>query len=363
MPHVLIVDDEPYQRLLIRETLADDHSLTFSEADDGLQALDRAQRLPHPDLVILDVMMPQVDGLGVCRALKADPVLRVVPVILVTALGHVQDKVAGLDAGADDFINKPFDESELQARVRSALRMKALHDELQHVLQLRDNLVRMIMHDMGNLVTVISSALSLYDRMPSDSPEASQLVQDAYEANLSLADMISDALDVSSSETHQMPVHRKITDITALTQALLESFRSVAMERNVKLDLCIHDGFEPVANVDPDLMRRVLANLLTNALKYTPADSHVRVDLRSDDAHETFRIAVSDEGPGISPEEQAIIFNKYEMAQLYQDHRERPGRGLGLTFSKMAVEAHGGTISVQSTPGQGATFAIDIPRE
>jgi two-component system OmpR family sensor kinase len=89
----------------------------------------------------------------------------------------------------------------------------------------------------------------------------------------------------------------------------------------------------------------------------------VRIDLRSEDVHGTFHISVSDEGPGISPEEQAIIFNKYELAQLYQDHRERPGRGLGLTFSKMAVEAHNGTISVESTPGQGATFAVDIPRE
>jgi signal transduction histidine kinase len=281
----------------------------------------------------------------------------------VTALGQVQDKVIGLDAGADDFINKPFDESELQARVRSALRMKTLHDELQHVLQLRDNLVRMIMHDMGNLVTVISSALSLYERMPPGAPETSQLVQDAYEANLSLADMISDALDVSSSETHQMPVHRKETDLIALTQALLESFRSLAMERNVNLELCIDDDFEAVTNVDPDLMRRVLANLLTNALKYTPVDSQVRIRLRSEDNHKTVSISVSDEGPGISPEEQAIIFNKYELARLYRDHRERPGRGLGLTFSKMAVEAHNGTISVESTPGQGATFTIDIPRE
>jgi two-component system OmpR family sensor kinase len=135
------------------------------------------------------------------------------------------------------------------------------------------------------------------------------------------------------------------------------------MERTVRLDLRVDDGFEPMANVDPDLIRRVLGNLLTNALKYTPADSCVRIHLSSDEARNTFCISVSDEGTGISPEEQAIIFDKYELAQLYRDHRERPGRGLGLTFSKMAVEAHHGTISVTSTPGQGATFTIDVPRE
>src|SRR5512141_674947 len=213
MPHVLIVDDEPFQRMLIRETLASDTSLTFTEAGDGAQALELAHHTPHPDLVLLDVMMPQIDGFEVCRRLKADSVLRPIPVILVTALGQLPDKVNGLDAGADDFVNKPFEEGELQARVRSALRIKAMYDELQEVLRMRDTLVRMVMHDMGNLATVIRSALSLYERLPVGSPDAQQLVRDAHEATLSLADMINDALDVSSSETHKMPVHRKSTNL------------------------------------------------------------------------------------------------------------------------------------------------------
>jgi two-component system, sensor histidine kinase and response regulator len=361
MPHILIVDDERYQRMLIHETLAGDPTFSFSEAEDGAQALQEAKR-HRPDLIILDVMMPKMDGFQVCRTLKADSAYQAVPIILVTALGQLQDKVTGLDSGADDFVNKPFEESELQARVRSALRIKAMHDQLQDLLQLRDDLVRMIMHDMGNLVAVISSALSLHQRVPSDSEQASQFVRDAYEANLSLADMISDALDVSSIETHKMPIRREKTDLVALTKGLLDYFRNAAQETEVKLHLEIESGFDPHANIDPSLIRRVIGNLLTNALKYAPTGSQVRIYLGQNSSEKSFGLSVSDQGEGITPEEQKLIFNKYELARLYADRRERPGRGLGLTFSKLAVEAHNGTISVKSTPGEGATFVIDLPR-
>src|SRR3954447_24581447 len=127
MPHILIVDDEPYQRMLIRETLAIEPSFTFNEAEDGMMALEEVQRR-SPDVIILDVMMPKMDGFQVCARLKSNPKFRSTPIILVTALGQLQDKVKGLDSGADDFVNKPFEESELQARVRSALRMKMMHD-------------------------------------------------------------------------------------------------------------------------------------------------------------------------------------------------------------------------------------------
>ncbi len=120
MPHILIVDDEPFQRMLIRETLSNNPQYTFSEAEDGVQAVARA-RHERPDLVLLDVMMPHMNGFQVCRALKTDPELRTIPIILVTALDKIEDRVNGLDAGADDFVNKPFEEEELQTRVRDIL--------------------------------------------------------------------------------------------------------------------------------------------------------------------------------------------------------------------------------------------------
>jgi CheY-like chemotaxis protein len=120
MPRVLIVDDEMPQRVLVRETLSDDPALTFEEAEDGMQAL-RQARAERPDLIILDVMMPLMDGYQVCRIIKADPGLHDVPIILLTALGHIEDKVTAHNLGVYAFINKPFDEDDLHAKVRSAL--------------------------------------------------------------------------------------------------------------------------------------------------------------------------------------------------------------------------------------------------
>src|SRR5258707_8086843 len=225
MPLILIVDDEMYQRTLIRETLASDPSLEFVEAENGKQGLDEAQ-LRIPDVILLDVMMPGMNGFEVCAKLKANPRLRSVPIILVTALGQTQDKVSGLDSGADDFVNKPFEELELQARVRSALRIKAMHDELQQLILMRDKLVKMIMHDMGNKVQVMNSALTLYERLPPGSEEALQYVRDAYEANVALGDMIDDALDTTSLEARRMPLKREAIDVAGLLSKVVDSFRA-----------------------------------------------------------------------------------------------------------------------------------------
>jgi putative two-component system response regulator len=121
MFRVLIVDDEVAQRTLIRETLVGNRDLTFIEAENGTEALRQARATPHPDLIILDIMMPKMDGFQVCRILKTDATTRDIPVILVTALGHVEDRLAGRDLGAFDFINKPFEVADLQGVVRRAL--------------------------------------------------------------------------------------------------------------------------------------------------------------------------------------------------------------------------------------------------
>src|SRR5258708_15650025 len=296
MPLVLIVDDEIYQRRLIRETLSSDVSLEFIEAANGKQGLEQA-RLTPPDVILLDVMMPGLNGFQVCRVLKADPALRAAPVLLVTALGQTRDRVDGLDSGADDFVNKPFEESELQARVRSALRQKALHDQLQQVSQMRDTLVKMVMHDMGNLISVVGSALTLYEKLPKDSPQAVQFVHDAYDANLALGDMVNDALDISSLEAQRMPLTCEETNLVLLLQTVMDAFRGAATENDVHFDIVIDTQIQmlPLAYVDKGLIRRVISNLLTNALKFAPEHSTIWVRLEPGSEPEDVKLSVSDE--------------------------------------------------------------------
>jgi two-component system, sensor histidine kinase and response regulator len=360
MPLVLIVDDESYQRTLIRETLSSDPTLTFAEAGNGQKGLEQVFNTP-PDVILLDVMMPVMNGFQVCHRIKNDPQFRAIPVILVTALGRVEDKVAGLDAGADDFVNKPFEESELQARVRSALRAKALHDELEASNRLRDNLVKMIMHDMGNMVSVISSALAIVERIPPGSPESEPFIRDANDANATLADMINDALDLSRLEAHNMPIRREQTDIVAILETFIERFHGAAMANDVELKLDVDERMNRNVSVDKGLFQRVIGNLLTNALKYTPENSTITVVYGSGEEPNTLRLAVSDQGPGIPPEILPIVFDKYAQAKFHEDRQSRPGRGLGMTFSRLAVEAHNGKIWVESAMGQGSTFFVEMP--
>ncbi|MEP7286742.1 MAG: hybrid sensor histidine kinase/response regulator [Chloroflexota bacterium] len=360
MTLVLIVDDEMYQRTLIRETLAIDRTLNFIDAENGQQALELVEYV-KPDVILLDVMMPTMNGFQVCQKIKANPQLQTIPIILVTALGQLTDKVTGLDSGADDFVNKPFEEAELQARVRSALRVKALYDDLATMSHMRDSLVRMLMHDMGNLVTIANSALELSYRFTPDSPGAIECIREAHETNVLLGEMISDALDINSLETQRMPINREVTDVVALLHPFVERYQAAAEMSGIQIDFQVAPDAIFTANVDKSLLRRIVGNLLTNALKYAPSDSTITVYYGLGEASNTFRIVVNDTGPGIPLSEQANIFDKYAQAQLHVKQKERFGRGLGLTFSKMAVEAHEGTITVHSTPGEGATFTVEIP--
>jgi signal transduction histidine kinase len=360
MPLVLIVDDESYQRTLIRETLSADSTLTFIEASNGRQGLEHVFNTP-PDVILLDVMMPSMNGFQVCQKIKSDPKYRAIPIILVTAMGRVEDKVAGLDAGADDFVNKPFEESELQARVRSSLRSKALHDELEASNHLRDSLVRMIMHDMGNMVSVIGSALSIVERIPPGSPESEPFIRDANEANSMLGEMINDALDLSRLEAQNMPIRRESTDIVTILENFVERFHGAAMANGVRLALQVEDGMNRKADIDKGLFQRVIGNLLTNALKYAPEESTITIFYSSGQAPDTLRVGVADQGPGIPPEILPIVFDKYAQAKSYEDRHSRPGRGLGMTFSRMAVEAHSGKIWVESEVGHGSTFIVELP--
>jgi len=157
-------------------------------------------------------------------------------------------------------------------------------------------------------------------------------------------------------------INREATDLVALARSILDLFRATASISGVALELTVEPGLDPVANVDPALMRRVIANMISNAIKHAPEESTVSVQLSRDTKPDVVQIAVHDQGEGISVADQNLIFDKYRTVQLFTQRQQRPGRGLGLTFSKMAVEAHNGTISVDSQLGQGATFTVKLPR-
>jgi len=360
---ILVVDDDVVNVELLEEMLSLE-GYRVDKAFDGFQALRRISESP-PDLVLLDVMMPGMDGFEVCRRIKADQANRFIPVVLVTALRGTEDRIRGLEIGADDFLSKPVDRGELLARVRSLLRIKHLYDELERknreLLRLehhRRELTQMIVHDLKNPLTVIMGNIQLLLLTRKDLDEHVRDILDrAYEGGQDLLRMINTLLDIDRMETGTLELQKERVDRAKLIREVVEDFEGPARSQGVTLGSELPEDL-PDVEVDRDLIRRVLENLLANALQHTPSGGRISVTAFPEGG--VLRVSVSDTGEGIPKEYHKKIFEKFQQVEA-RKRRIRTGRGLGLAFCKLAVEAHGGRIWVESEPGKGSTFSFTLP--
>ena len=360
--HVLVVDDEATNRELLCDLLSI-HGYETAEAEDGESALQQVGSC-EPDTILLDVMMPGLDGFEVCRRLKADPATAPIPVLLVTALAGRQDRLTGIEAGANDFLTKPIDSQDVVLRVRNAVRLKRLYDQvresyekLRDLEHLRDNLTHMIVHDMRSPLTGLAGHLQLFEmdaagKLNDDDRED---LQNALTAANMLTDMVSSLLDVSRLESGEMPLGRSMNNLADVVTGAIENLGVLVR----KCEVIREAPAEQVdAFCDADVTRRIVANLVANALKFAPEGGEVRIRVSRDDS--AARIAVSDNGPGIPPEYLERIFEKFGQVDTRKTGT-RYSTGLGLTFCKLATEAQGGDIGVQSVLGQGSTFSFTLP--
>ena len=355
---ILVVDDTP-ANLRLLTTMLRDGGYKVRPVSGGEMAL-RAVEAKAPDLVLLDVNMPGMDGYEVCRRLKADPRWSDIPVLFISALTDTADKVRAFQAGGVDYVGKPFQFEEVDARVRPhlALRRKSLAlaeslSRLQEMEQMRDTLTHMIAHDMRSpLLALQISVQLLADAVAATDADAATLATTARRGAAQVVEMVSQMLDVSRLEAGKMELQRTPTDLAALARDAIATLQPLAGGRVLELDALP----TPAAAIDANLVRRVLLNLVGNAIKFTTPPSRIQVVLRARDG--SIRIAVTDEGPGIPPEDRARIFEKFGQTT---DGARKGGSGLGLTFCRMAVEAHGGAIGVESELGRGSTFWFTLP--
>jgi two-component system sensor histidine kinase/response regulator len=352
-PLILIVDDEPgarktLQGLLLREG----YELTFAAS--GPEALARLEGL-EPGVILLDVMMPGMDGFEVCQRLKTDERWRHIPVILVTALDSKEDLVRGLDAGADDFLSKPVNGLELRARVRSMLRIRKQYDELEATLRLREDMANMIVHDMRNYLMPILGFSQLLKRKIT-APDVLKDVEVIWDHARRLQSFLNDMLVLAKVEAGKPVLNRSLVDVNRLVLEVEKSYSVVARARGINLVVEL-PGESRQTSLDSNLFQRVLDNLVSNALKFSPAESTVTLRAEYPGAGTGLRIQVLDEGPGIPEEHRERIFDKFEIVALSRDVSQV---GLGLAFCKMAVEAHGGRIFVDANEPRGAVFTVEI---
>ncbi len=360
LPHICIVDDNQMAREVIADLLSTE-GYEVSLASSGPEIIERIGDI-QPDVILMDVMMPGMSGYDVCRLLKQEKRWQHIPIILVTALNGREDMLQGLSAGADEFLSKPVNGSELRARVRTMLRIKHQYDALQSLLQLREDLAHMLIHDMRTPLTVAMLYNDFVLRRVADGTKDKEYATIVRSSLRSLDSFMDEVLAVAKMEQGALKLEPIEVGIKALAAQVMEANYEVAQLRQFELRLDAPEN-DLLVCLDVSLFKRVIDNLLSNAFKFAPEDSLVTLRLQYDPtavptARSSFRLEVLDEGPGIAPEDQERIFNKYEIVTL----KKKNGRqtGLGLAFCKMVVEAHGGHIFASANTPKGAILTVEL---
>jgi two-component system, sensor histidine kinase and response regulator len=360
---ILVVDDSADNSFLV-QTILQGEGYQIDIADSGQAALDQIAKA-QPDLVLLDVMMPGMDGYEVTRRIRQNESLPFIPILLITA--YDQPSVArGLDIGADDFIRKPVEFDELLARVRSLLRLKHSVDERDQIARQREDFVSRLTHDLRTPLVAADRmmALMLQGALGELSPQMQEALSTMERSNQNLLTMVNMLLEVYRYEAGRKSLSFAPVDLPELVQEVSKELAPLAIEKGLTLDF-ESDGNAKVSG-DRLELHRVVTNLIGNAIKFTDSGSiQVRLQPNSVAPHNNssgnsaknwVSLDIQDTGVGIPREEQAMLFESFR-----QGNHKRAGSGLGLHLSRRIVEAHQGTIEVFSELGKGSRFTVYLP--
>ncbi len=352
---ILVADDDRGTRNITRRVM-EREGYEVIEAEDGEDCLEKYNKF-RPDLVLLDGMMPILDGFEACAQLRQLPQGEQLPILMVTALEDNTSVDKAFAAGATDYITKPIHWAVLRQRVRRLLAAR-------HLEKIRSDLTHMIVHDMKTPLMAISSYVDIIleeeidDSIPINQLDILQRIQ---RNGRSLLDMTNMILDLQRMEEGKLALNLSENSACEVLQQVAENLNWMAQSYGVNIQLECPQP-ELVYTLDWGLMSRVLVNLVTNAIKHSVHGGNVTLKTQgiANSLKPGLLIAVKDEGEGIAMEDQKRIFERYTQATVRQGG-SRTDSGLGLTFCKMAVEAQGGRIELQSTPNLGSTFSLIFP--
>jgi two-component system sensor histidine kinase/response regulator len=360
--NVLVVDDAPSNlQLLVK--LMQMEGYKVRPARSGTAALALLQEVV-PDVILLDINMPEMDGFEVCRRIKADPRLCDIPVVFISALQDTFDKVKAFEVGATDYITKPFQMEEVRVRIETHLRMARMKAALADANQkLREGekqhemLTHLIAHDMRTPLFGIlgmSELVSLNPQVMQDH-ETFECVTNIQDSARILVNLISDMLDVYKHDCGSDLTRPETTLFQDISNESTRMLGGIARRR----PFSTHLPPKPVhVMCDKGLTIRVLVNLLVNAFRFTKEGT--RITLAAAPENGFMKVRVIDEGEGISLADQGRLFQKFGQLEV-REKGARYSSGLGLVFCRMVVEAQGGAIGVDSAPGRGSTFWFTLP--
>jgi len=357
-PLILIVDDDPQNLKVLGNTLTKKgYSLIFAKS--GVQAFKTILK-KTPDLILLDVMMPDMDGFEVCRRLKQNAAFAKIPVIFLTAQTEKEKVIEGFQLAAVDYVTKPFNAEELITRVHTHLKMKATEDELeQTVEQLRqanatkDKLLSIIAHDFGN---IFNGLIGLTEFLVGDyKVDKEQFMQMILQNSKIGQDLLKNLLEWSRLQTGALKAQPVSLNLKFIIDNNVSLLNAQAMDKNIKIFSSIDKG-----NVfaDEHMLNTVIRNLLSNAIKFTPQNGQVEISSREKSSK--LEISIKDTGVGIKSQDIDKLF-RIDVSHSTKGTANERGTGLGLILCKDFVETNGGTIGVESEIGKGSRFYIRLP--
>lgn len=368
---VLIVDDSQ-ENLSVLFDYLQEANFKVLVAERGESAIKRAKHT-KPDIILLDVLMPGIDGFETCRQLKNNPHTQDIPVIFISALTDTVDKVKGFEAGGVDYVTKPFQQEEVLARLNTHLTICSLQQEVQtkndqlqtqneQLLQLnheKNEFLNLLAYELKNPFSVIHTIAELItcEFETLSQKEVLEMMDMVAFTSKQMFELINNLLDVNAIESGKREILLELFDILPTVQSLIFCYKNQAQTKNITIHFQPQENQYP-ALVDNNALYQVLDNLLSNAIKYSPHGKPVIIRLIQ--KAEAVRCEIQDEGVGLSQSEQQQLFNKFARLTPKPTGQES-SNGLGLFIVKKLVEAMNGKVWCESELGQGTTFIVEFP--
>ena len=360
-PKILIVDDTPTNLNILEEILKENYFISIAQS--GTQALSITEKF-MPDLILLDVNMPGIDGFETCRKLKSQKNTRTIPVIFITARAEPEDVIQGFNEGGVDYITKPFNHREVLARVQTHLKVQQLirqleskNDQLEELNELKNKFLGMVSHDMRNYLAAIKGYSQILKEDKEELPEETQdqFLSFIFKSSENMLKMVNDLLDVSVIESGKLQLDLQPESLKSLVNHHIMINQFFADKKNICLQSELPDV--PECRIDSNKIGQVIDNLISNAIKFSESGTTIFISLKEQEGKLIF--SVKDEGPGISDVDQAKLFQHFQKLSARPTAGESSS-GLGLAISKKMIQAHDSCLNVTSQLGSGTTFWFEI---